>query len=207
MFTGIISDLGKVQSFTPKKGGAELTLKTSYKDLVIGESVAVNGACLTVETIQDDGTVKFWLSLETMDRCAKNRIKDGGEVNLERALRLDERLSGHFVQGHVDGTGTVSLVEEYGEGHRLRVFLPEHFREHMIEKGSISIDGISLTINSIGDLSTRDGVKGFEVEMAIIPHTWDHTILKNLHVGDEVNIEADMLAKHLVSLIKLQKIN
>ena len=195
MFTGIITDLGKVRARVEQPEGVRLTIDTTYTDLAPGESVAVNGACLTVETFDEAGRPRFFLSPETLKLTAAHRLGTDHVVNLERALRAGDRLSGHIVQGHVDGVGRISSVERQGEGqdacYALSVEIPENLILHCVPKGSIALDGVSLTINAI-----RGGI----VDLMLIPHTWGHTAFQNSKPGDPINVETDILAKHMERL-------
>jgi riboflavin synthase len=200
MFTGIITDLGKVHSRTEKPGGGglagvRLTVETAYNDLAPGESVAVNGACLTVENFDEAGRPRFFLSPETLKLTAAQTLHEGSAVNLERALKASDRLSGHIVQGHVDGVGRIASVTRQGSGadacYALKVEIPEHLARHCVPKGSIALDGVSLTVNAI---------EGRVVDLMLIPHTWAHTAFQNSKAGDPINVETDILAKHMERL-------
>ena len=190
MFTGIIEELGTVE-----KNGARLSIACSHvlADLTPGASIAVNGVCLTAVEVRADG-FSADLSPETLERSNLGDLKLGERVNLERPLSLQTRLSGHIVQGHVDGTGTVEALRELGGGNwELVVRVPEEFDRLLVYKGSITVDGISLTIASV-----NDGV----VKVAIIPHTYDVTNLASRKAGDRVNIECDVIAKHVARLLE-----
>lgn len=201
MFSGIISTLGSVRDVVasqtqrtdvlPEK---TFTVHTGYSDLVLGESVALNGACLTVAEIidQKSGTIKFFVSGETLNVTALSNLKSGDKVNLERALKLQDRLSGHLVSGHVDGMGTLLSITKHAESFDLVFKLASPLSQDCIKKGSICIQGISLTINEIelDQLSVR-----------IIPHTWEHTTLQYLTIGEKVNIETDLIAKNIRHLM------
>ncbi|MBI1356389.1 MAG: riboflavin synthase [Acidobacteria bacterium] len=199
MFTGIIEETGEIAAFEPlPAGGARLAVgaKVVLSDLEIGGSIAVNGCCLTAVEITGEGFTAD-LSPETLDKTNLSALHAGSRVNLERPLLPTSRLSGHFVQGHVDAVGELLALDELGDGNwRLRVRTPPPMRPHLVYKGSIAIDGISLTIAKLdGDV----------VEVAIIPHTYGETNLSARRPGDQVNLEADMLAKHVARLLELQK--
>jgi riboflavin synthase len=198
MFTGIVQKVGRVLDFQPTSDQS-FTLKmskpfTSDDPVELGESIAHNGVCLTV-TAQGADWMTFDLAPETVKRTALSRLKPGSMVNLERSLRMGDRLSGHWVQGHVDGVARVTLVQKVDTGRGaahdyfdLAVELQDpSLRKYCVKKGSISIDGISLTIHEI---------RGSELHFQIIPHTWSHTALPDLKSGDLVNIEVDILAKY-----------
>lgn len=201
MFTGIISGIGKVThvqdgSATATSAPIEqrvLTIDTPYRDAVLGESIAINGVCLTVAEILSPGNFKFFVSSETCARTNLGALATNMTVNLERAMRLQDRLSGHLVQGHVDGVGPLLAVRQAGESRELEIQLPPPFLKYVIEKGSITLDGISLTVNSI---------KNSVISLMIIPHTWEHTTLCNKQIGQDFNIELDVIAKHIERLMK-----
>jgi riboflavin synthase len=202
MFTGIIEKVGAVLSVYAK-GESEhrsrvLRVATGFSDLAPGESVAVDGVCLTVTERHDSGEVQFFVSGETLDRSNLGILKQGSRVNLERALRLGDRLSGHWVQGHVDGLGRISETPRESEaGHELRVEIPMALSRYLVEKGSIALNGVSLTINRI-----EHGADVARLEIMLIPHTWDHTSFADLRAGDPVNVEVDVLAKYVESLCR-----
>ncbi|GLP92564.1 riboflavin synthase subunit alpha [Gluconobacter roseus NBRC 3990] len=180
----------------------DLTVETGFPDLELGESVAVNGVCLTVETFDKAGVATFHLSGETLSRTPLDQLKAGSRVNLERAVAASTRLSGHIVQGHVDGVATLASVEKAGESYALRVFVPQALRQYVVEKGSITFDGISLTVNELHDDITRGNQAGFEVGLTIIPHTWEHTNLSTLSIGDRMDVEVDVLSKYVENLLR-----
>lgn len=190
MFTGIIENFGRVSRL--EDAGSKLWIECEYNDLTLGESVAVNGACLTVVETQPrsatQNDVLFFVSPETLARTQLGRLKVDARVNLERAARVDTRLSGHWVQGHVDGLARLEAVtlQPDGQAFELRVALPDALMRYCVEKGSITLDGISLTINR---------VDGSVLSLMIIPHTWTHTTLSERQVGDVLNVEVDILAK------------
>ena len=193
MFTGLVSDIGVVERLVPKQGGARLTLRPArlaVDALVHGESVACSGACLTVvETGQ--GLVSFEAVPETLARTTLGLWRPGTRVNLERALALGERLGGHLVQGHVDAVGEVLARVAEGQGARLTVSLPASIAPLVAEKGSIAVDGVSLTVAAV----TRD-----RFELALIPETLAATTLGAASPGTKVNLEADVLARHVARL-------
>lgn len=202
MFSGIIERLGTVRSLARRDQAMDLTVGTGFPDLELGESVAVNGVCLTVVTFDSAGEASFHVSGESLDRTALDRLQAGTKVNLERAVAASTRLSGHIVQGHVDGVGAVAGIGKAGDSHLLRIFVPQALRRYVVEKGSITFDGISLTVNELHDGITHDGRAGFEVGLTIIPHTWEQTDLSTLAVGTRVNVEVDVLAKYVENLMK-----
>jgi riboflavin synthase len=195
MFSGIIEKLGKVIDTSRTSDSLKIRVQTGYPDLENGESVAVNGVCLTVAERTNEGEAFFFLSQETLDRSNLGSITKGTLLNLERALTLQTRLSGHWVQGHVDGKSKLLEVISHSESHALQFEIPLSVSRYCVEKGSITLNGISLTINSIRETADRA-----EIGIMIIPHTWTHTNLSQLKAGDEVNVEVDILAKYVERL-------
>ena len=193
MFTGIVEACGTVAGIQPAEGGARLTIGAPFAgDLGIGESVAVNGACLTVTGIDAaSGTFAFDLLAETLRVTNLGDLKTGDPVNLERALAVGDRLSGHFVQGHVDCTSEILAFEKVGQDHRLEIALPADFARYIVRKGSICVDGISLTAADLAE---------DRFTIWIIPHTTEVTNLKSAKAGRRVNLEFDLLAKYLERL-------
>ncbi len=200
MFSGIIESLGRVQAVSPGDGTVRLDLQTGFPDLSLGESVAVNGVCLTVTAFDASGAASMFVSPETLSVTALGRLGEGHAVNLERAVTPSTRLSGHMVQGHVDGVGHLQRVEPSGEAYALRFLLPARLRRYCVPKGSITLDGISLTLNRLEE--PEDG--RFGASVTIIPHTWTHTTLGTLSVGDPVNVEIDVIAKYVEQLCRTQ---
>ena len=191
MFTGLVETTGQVLSLAPHGEQARLTLAIPFaSELQPGESVAVNGCCLTVDDI-GPGRASFDLLAQTLRVTSLGVLREGSRVNLERAMRAGDRFGGHFVQGHVDGTGEVLAWEASGQDHRLEVSVPAELLRLCIDKGSLCVDGISLTIAAL-----RAG----SAEFWITPHTLGRTHLVDFSVGRPVNLEADMLAKHLARL-------
>ena len=187
MFTGIVRERGRVVSAARNGGGVHLRISAAETaHAAPGDSISVNGCCLTVTTA-DGGALEFDAVPETLARTTLGALGPGAEVNLEPALRAGEPLGGHFVQGHVDGRARVSALEPEGEGARLRLQLPDELQRYCVEKGSVAVDGVSLTIAALHD----DGV-----EIALVPFTLEHTTLGALVAGDEVNVEVDLLAKY-----------
>ncbi|MCU1327987.1 MAG: riboflavin synthase, alpha subunit [Bryobacterales bacterium] len=194
MFTGIVEELGRVGSFETSESGAKLRILCHdvMSDVTIGASIAVNGVCLTAVTLNADGFGAD-LAPETLDRSNLGELTVGDPVNLERPVTLATRLSGHIVQGHVDGTGVIEAIVDRDEDNReVYVRVPDALDPYLVYKGSIAIDGISLTIASVTDRL---------VKIAIIPHTWAATNLATRAVGSRVNVECDVLAKHVAKLL------
>jgi riboflavin synthase len=191
MFTGIVEETGEVQSVESDEGGRRLRIGTSFEGLSEGQSISVSGACLTVED-HGDGWFSLFLAEETVARTYLGELDAGDAVNLERALRADSRLDGHFVQGHVDGTGEVVDVERIGEDWQYTFSLPESQTAYVVEKGSIAVDGISLTV------ADRDP-ETFSV--AIVPETYELTTLSAKAASDPVHLEVDVIAKYVESLV------
>jgi riboflavin synthase len=201
MFSGIIERVAPItaivasQSLAAEAAETCFTIATGFNDLVLGESVAVNGVCLTVTRRTDTGEADFYISPETLARTSLGQLNAYQKVNLERALQVHSRLSGHLVQGHVDGVASLHSVNPQANSHCLKVHLPSPLGKWCIEKGSITLDGISLTLNAV-----RDGDDGTFIELMIIPHTWEHTSLSERRVGDRLNVEVDVIAKYVERL-------
>lgn len=185
MFTGIIEELGKVRQITTNKIQVECSIVLN--DIKLGDSVAVNGVCLTITDIQEHYFTAD-ISPETMRVTALGGLKDGDSVNLERAVLANGRFGGHIVSGHVDCIGRCLNIKKMGEFYNLEVSLPSEYSKYVVKKGSVTINGISLTIAD---------VKANEISCAIIPHTFENTNLKTLKYNDFVNIEVDILAKYI----------
>jgi riboflavin synthase len=194
MFTGIIEALGTVGRVDSGAEGARLVVRAGavIDDARIGESIAVNGVCLTI-TALNGGTFTADVSLETLRRSTLGGLRGGDPVNLERPLRVDQRLGGHIVQGHVDGVGTITGVRPEGDGIWMRLAPPAALLPLLVEKGSVAIDGVSLTVAGLAD-------DGFAV--ALIPHTLAVTTLGRRRAGEQVNIEVDILAKYVQRLLE-----
>ena len=193
MFTGIIESFGTIRRIEAKGEGKVLSIGCDL-DLAttrIGDSIAVNGACLTAVSIEKHG-FKVDMAPETVERTTFKHLAVGSRVNIERALRFSDRIDGHLVSGHIDGTGIISSMVKKSNALILRIDVPARIAEDMIEKGSIAAEGISLTINRCSD-------KDFEV--SIIPHTADITTIGQKKVGDEVNIETDMIGKYIKKIV------
>ena len=198
MFSGIIEKVGTIKRPVIEAGNLSLDIETGFTDLTLGESVAVNGVCLTVVTFDAAGLANFFASAETLARTNLGALRAGGVVNLERAVALSTRLSGHVVQGHVDGFATLSAIQAEAGAHKIWLQLPPSLSRYCVEKGSIALDGISLTLNSVED--HQDG--SATIGLTIIPHTWTHTNLQSRHAGDVLNVEVDILAKYVERLCK-----
>jgi riboflavin synthase len=188
MFTGIVTDVGRVRAFTRHAAGARLEVFTTYDlaTLELGASIAHAGCCLTVV---EKGTAWYavQLSNETLDRTTLGGWREGDPINLERALKVGDELGGHIVAGHVDGVGQVVTVAADGDAWRLGFLAPEPLHRYIAPKGSITVDGVSLTVNE---------VEGQRFGVALIPHTWAHTSLHRLKPGAGVNLEIDLMARY-----------
>lgn len=195
MFSGIIENLAQVRDVERSGASLKLDIETGYGDLELGESIAVNGVCLTVTTHTPAGRAAFFVSSETLARSTLNDIGAGQLANLERSVRLETRLSGHMVQGHVDGTATLLAMDEDAGAYRLEFALDADLARYCVIKGSIALNGISLTINTLSEADGR-----CLLGVTIIPHTWLHTNLHRLIVGDRVNVEVDVIAKYMERL-------
>ena len=192
MFTGLVEAIGTVLSLESKGEQARLTLAIPFAaELALGDSVAINGCCLTVADRSPDGTA-FDLLAQTLRVTSLGGLAAGSIVNLERAMMVGDRFGGHFVQGHVDGTGKITRLEASGQDHIVGVSLPPEIHRLCVDKGSLTLDGISLTIAEL----TADGAVFW-----ITPHTWDHTHLHRAAIGQVANLETDMLAKYVDKLL------
>lgn len=196
MFSGIVERLAPVVSTTHRGQTRVLVLQTGWDDLALGESVAVNGVCLTVTDLAAGGIATFFVSPETTARTSLGRVAVGDRVNLERSVRLETRLSGHLVQGHVDGTAQLIAATPDDGAFRLELALPAGLAHYCVEKGSIALDGISLTLNRVSAAADGSAIIG----ITIIPHTWNHTNLHAAKPGDEINVEVDVIAKYVERL-------
>jgi riboflavin synthase len=196
MFTGIVEMVGLVAEVKPTAAGFRLRLNTELsRELAPGDSLAVNGVCLTVAAGDADG-VHMDVSPETIRVSALGALKRGAAVNLERPMRADGRFGGHFVQGHVDATGSVEEIRQDGDCWWLTIKFPPSLAGQIVRKGSITIDGISLTVA---------GVDERRLDVQIVPFTWEHTNLKSVKVNDLVNIECDMIGKYVLRAMELSK--
>ena len=197
MFTGLVESVGELIERKPTSGGFRLRIaSTLASGLTPGDSLAVNGVCLTVASFTSGGAADFFASAETLARTNLDKIAVGSHVNLERAVSLNTRLSGHMVQGHVDGKATLNSITPEDGAYRLTFDLPQSLTRYCVEKGSIALNGISLTINGLNEVeggATR-------VAITIIPHTWEHTNLFAAKVGDAINVEVDVMAKYVERL-------
>lgn len=194
MFTGLIEATGEVAEVKPTPAGFRLRLTTPIaKDVAPGDSLAVNGVCLTIIAADEEG-LHADISPETARVSTLGSLKRGTLVNLERPLRADSRLGGHFVQGHVDATATVEDIREEGDSHWVTIKFPPSLASYIVRKGSIAVNGISLTVAGVDD-------RHFDVQ--IVPFTWQHTTLPRIKIGDLVNIECDIVGKYVVRAAEL----
>lgn len=196
MFTGIIVELGKVHEIKNLRNGARLTVHSEkvITDAKIGDSVSVNGVCLTVTDIdRSKGLLSFDLSFETLDKTNLGELRRGSSVNLEPALTLNTRLGGHLVSGHVEGVGTIKKIENRGDYIKFEIEAPKNVLKYCIKKGSIAVDGISLTIVDLLPSSFT---------VVVIPHTAEVTTIGQKRVGDRVNLESDLIAKYVEKFVR-----
>jgi len=191
MFTGIVEGTGEIVDATETDAGRRLQIETGFEGLSQGQSISVSGACLTVEAF-GDGWFEVFLATETLDRTYLGSLSPGDAVNLERALPADGRFDGHVVQGHVDGTAALLGAEQLGDDWEFRFSLPPALADYVVEKGSIAVDGISLTVASLSDESFA---------VAIVPETYDLTTLSEKSAGDPVHVEVDVVAKYVENLV------
>jgi len=192
MFTGIVEAMGEVRAIEDTDEGRRLRIGTDFSGLEHGQSISVSGTCLTVEESVDGEWFSVFLAEETIDRTVFDAISEGDSVNLERAMPADGRFDGHMVQGHVDATATVEAIERVGEDWRFTFSLPADIARYVVEKGSITVDGISLTVADRTDESFA---------VAIIPTTYDVTTLSGKSVGDAVHLEVDVIAKYVEQMV------
>lgn len=194
MFTGLIETVGEVVKLAPASSGFRLRIRTGLAiELRPGDSVAINGVCLTA-TECTDSTLSADVGPETARVTTLGGLTTGQRVNLERSMRADGRFGGHFVQGHVDGTGLVKAVWGDGESHWITIGIAQALEQLVILRGSIAVDGVSLTVARLGDMS---------LDVMIIPFTWSHTSLSSLRGGDRVNLECDMVGKYVARSMDL----
>ena len=196
MFTGIVEELGEVAGLEHRGDAARLTIRGSTEGTSLGESIAVNGVCLTVTDIID-GTFTADVMGETLDRSGLGALATGAPVNLERSVRLADRLGGHLVQGHVDATATIVSRTPGAHWDQVRISLPGKISRYVVEKGSIAVDGISLTVSALSEAGEAAG--WFEV--CLIPETLKRTTLGVREPGDTVNLEVDVIAKYVERLL------
>jgi riboflavin synthase len=196
MFTGIVETLGEVAEVKPTPAGFRLRVATALSmEMTPGDSLAVNGVCLTVVSADAMG-VHMDVSPETLRVSALGALKRGMSVNLERPLRVDGRIDGHFVLGHVDATGSIEELRQDGDAWWVTVKFPPSLASQIVRKGSIAVDGISLTVAGVDD-------KRFDVQ--VIPYTWEHTNLRFVRVNDLVNLECDMLGKYVLRAMEVAR--
>jgi riboflavin synthase len=208
MFTGIVAAVGSIQSVKPLEGGSFAGVRLqidagalALDDVALGDSIAINGACMTV--VEKTGNAfAVDVSRESLNRTAG--LDQPGEVNLEKALTLAERLGGHLVSGHVDGLGTVHSFEPIGESFKLVIDAPVELGKYLAYKGSIVVNGVSLTVNSVEDLEAN-GAKVCRFSINLIPHTIAVTTLKHLHAGAKVNLEIDLIARYVERMLTAAK--
>jgi riboflavin synthase len=204
MFTGIVAAVGSIQSVTPLEGGPDAGVRLAIgagglalDDVALGDSIAINGACMTVVE-KTAGSFAVDVSRESLNRTAG--LDQPGEVNLEKALTLAERLGGHLVSGHVDGLGTVHSFEPVGESFRLVVDAPAELGKYLAYKGSVVVNGVSLTVNNVEDITSAEGAC-CRFSINLIPHTIAVTTLKHLRAGSKVNLEIDLIARYVERML------
>jgi riboflavin synthase len=202
MFTGIVHELGEVAAIKRYGDAARLTIRGSTQDAELGESIAVNGVCLTVAEIMD-GTFTADVMGETLNRSGLGQLTEGAPVNLERSLRLADRLGGHLVQGHVDATATIVSRRPAEHWDQVRIGLPHSIARYVVEKGSIAVDGVSLTVSALSPPGAASGGPAQDAwfEVSLIPETLKRTTLGTRKPGDTVNLEVDVIAKHVERLL------
>ena len=200
MFTGIVAAIGRIETVESLGEGAGLRLtidagRLDLSDVAIGDSIAIQGACMTAVAIEGN-RFRVEVSRESLDKTAG--LSTSGEVNLEKALRLSDRLGGHLVSGHVDGLGEVVVFEPAGESWRLEIRVPASIARYLAYKGSVTVNGTSLTVNSVVDQASRDCI----ISINLIPHTIEMTTLKHLVKGTPVNLEIDLIARYVERMLR-----
>jgi len=192
LFTGLIEDLGTVETVERTDEGARLRISTRLTgEIALGDSIAVNGCCLTATAVQDDAFETEAMN-QTLTVTALSEVDESSKVNLELAMKAGDRLGGHIVQGHVDGVGTVASIEDDGFARRVRVELPAQLLRYVVDKGSITLSGVSLTVADLGDSWA---------EVSLIPETMERTNLGDLAPGSQLNVECDIVAKYVERLV------
>ena len=194
MFTGIISAIGDIASLEERGGDVRLTIRSgnlNLADVQLGDSIACNGACLTAVELTGEGFVAD-VSVETLNLTTIGNWQTGSRINLEKAMQATDRFGGHIVSGHVDGIGEVVALEEDARSWRFRLRAPREIAKYIAHKGSITVDGTSLTVNI---------VDGAEFELNIVPHTMQHTVMGDYIVGTKINLEVDLVARYLERLL------
>ncbi|MEO5590447.1 MAG: riboflavin synthase [Gemmatimonadaceae bacterium] len=191
MFTGLVDEIGSIESVSRTDAGIELRIHCAYRGVDVGESISVNGACLTVLAALDEGFAVAAM-VTTASRTTVGDWRAGQRINLERAMRADARFGGHIVQGHVDGVGTVASMVRREDAILLDIALPTGLSETLVLHGSVTVDGVSLTVNAI---------EGDMLQVALIEYTLKHTALQGLKPGDRVNIETDVIGKYVQRLV------
>ncbi|MFB6180847.1 MAG: riboflavin synthase [Candidatus Nanohalobium sp.] len=195
MFTGLTQAIGTVENIKDAGEGYRVRIKAStfFDDDELGDSINVSGACLTIESLRDDGTAEFFLSEETLERTWFDQLEEGDQLNLEKALTPRDRMGGHMVQGHIEGCSTIEEVEELEEGWNMTFSLPEGLGKYIVEKGFVAVEGISLTVTQVSET-------GFSV--TVIPETWKETNLSEKKEGDSVNVETDVMARYAEEMLE-----
>ncbi|MEW6025389.1 MAG: riboflavin synthase [Pseudomonadota bacterium] len=209
MFTGIVAAVGNITSVSPLAGGHDAGVRLEIDagslplgDVILGDSIAINGACMTV-VAKTDSSFAVDVSRESLNKTAG--LDAAGEVNLEKALTLAERLGGHLVSGHVDGLGTVHSFAPVGESHELVIDAPQELAKFLAYKGSVVVNGVSLTVNRVEDLEAN-GSKVCRFSINLIPHTIEVTTLKHLRAGSQVNLEIDLIARYVERMLSASKV-
>jgi riboflavin synthase len=210
MFTGIVAAVGSIQSVTPLADGLDAGVRLAIDagglplaDVALGDSIAINGACMTVVE-KSERAFAVDVSRESLNRTAG--LDQPGEVNLEKALTLAERLGGHLVSGHVDGLGSVYSFDEVGESWKLVIDAPQELGKFLAYKGSVVVNGVSLTVNNVEDIGAGAGAACCRFSINLIPHTIAVTTLKHLHAGAKVNLEIDLIARYVERMLSATKV-
>ncbi len=200
MFTGIVAAIGRIEKVEPLQAGVRLLIGAGglpLDDVQLGDSIAVNGACMTVVALQ---TERFQVDVSQESLRCTTGLNQVGAVNLEKAMRLSDRLDGHLVAGHVDGLGTVTAFHAIGESWLLKILAPQALAKYLAIKGSVVVNGVSLTVNQL-----NDSTAGCEISINLIPHTVQMTTLQFLHVASQVNLEIDLIARYVERMLSARK--
>jgi riboflavin synthase len=207
MFTGIITGLGRIVAIhslgSSSNHGKRLTIETPagyLDDAGLGDSISLNGACMTLVSL-DSAKAHFTVDISAESLARTSGLAEAGIINLEKALRAHDRLGGHLVAGHVDGIGRVTFFAEVGESWELRILAPPELAKYLAYKGSITVNGVSLTVNRVGDLQPKHSA-GCEISINLIPHTVQNTALGQLSAGSEVNLEIDLIARYVERMLQ-----
>ena len=204
MFTGLIQDIGTIRDIDTSRGDLRIEIETqmNLSAVQVGASIACSGCCLTVVD-KAENTFFVDISAETLSKTTIDAWKVMTRINLESSLKVGDEMGGHFVSGHVDAVTEILDIKPEGDSHRLTIAIPDHLKKYIAPKGSITLDGVSLTVNEVDEDSVGKNIVGFGVN--IIPHTWEKTTLSDRRPGDKLNMEIDMLARYVARMMEIQQ--